>query len=332
MATIKDIAKYTGLALSTISKYLNGGTVREQNRIKIEDALKVLDYRRNEAARSLKTNKTMTIGILIPNLQSSFDTTIIAMVEKELTTAGYSVIICGYHKDSNLEAEKLKFLFNKRVDGLVIVPSGVIHQELHDFQREGRPVVLIDRPLSGFAGDTIIIDNVQAASRAVEYLLSNGHKDIGIITGTEDVYTGHMRLRGYLEAHRDAGVPVDYGLVRYGDWSMDSGCALTHELLVSNRDMSALVVCGDDMGYGAIKALQQSGVRIPEDLSLICFDIFDMAEILRPRMTTVEQPINEIGRLAAALLLQRLSQGGVQKEELHVLQAKLCKRDSVREH
>ena len=331
MATIKDISKYTGLALSTVSKYLNNGVVREKNKRKIEEALRVLDYRPNEAARSLKTNKSMTIGILIPNLRSAFDAAIISMVEEELTRAGYSVIICGYRKDPSLESAKLRFLLNKRVDGLVVIPSGVVHEELRIFQKENRPVVLIDRPLSGMDFDTVMIDNVASSMEAVGAFLSAGHRSIGIITGPEDVYTAKMRLKGYFEAHKRAGVAIDYGLIRYCDWSLESGYSIAKELLLEKHGMTALLVCGDDMGLGALKAIQDESLRIPDDISLACFDLLQVAEILRPRLATVEQPVLDIGRLGARLLLDRL-EGGVKDlaPQNHILQAFFNKRDSIR--
>jgi LacI family transcriptional regulator len=331
VATIKDISKYTGLALSTVSKYLNNGIVREKNRRKIEDALRVLDYRPNEAARSLKTNKSMTIGILIPNLTSAFDAAIISMVEEELTRSGYSVIICGYRKDPSLEAAKLRFLLNKRVDGLVIVPSGEVHEELRTFGKENRPVVLIDRPLAGMSCDTVMIDNVAASAEAVGCFLADGHRNIGIITGPEDIYTARMRLKGYFEAHGRAGVPIDYGLVRYCDWSLDSGYSTAKDLLHQNRDMTALIVCSDDMGLGALKAIQDESLRIPEDISFACFDLLSIAEILRPRLATVEQPVLEIGRLGAKLLLGRLAGDPLPvSSEPHILKAFFDRRDSIR--
>jgi alanine racemase/LacI family transcriptional regulator len=330
VATIKDISKYTGLALSTVSKYLNNGVVREKNKRKIEEALSVLDYRPNEAARSLKTNKSMTIGILIPNLRSAFDAAIISMIEEELTRAGYSVIICGYRKDPSLESAKLRFLLNKRVDGLVVIPSGVVHEELRTFQKENRPVVLIDRPLSGMDFDTVMIDNVASSMEVVGAFLEEGHRSIGIITGPEDVYTARMRLKGYLEAHKRAGVSIDYGLVRYCDWSLESGYSIAKELLMEKRGMTALIVCGDDMGLGALKAIQDESFRIPDDISLACFDLLQIAEILRPRLATVEQPVLEIGRLGAKLLLERLAgDTSPVPSAPHILKAVFNRRDSI---
>lgn len=329
MATIKDIAKYTGLALSTISKYLNNGVVREANKRKIDEALRVLDYRPNEAARSLKTKRSMTIGILIPNLRSPFDSAIISMVEEELTREGYSVVLCCYRKDPALEAEMLRFLLQKRVDGLVIVPSGTAHEELMAFVREDRPVVLIDRPVPGLDCDTITVDNVAAADEAASWILGRGHRRVGIVTGPEDIYTARLRLKGFIEAHKRVGLAVDFGLVRFCDWSLESGYDAARDLLSKHRDMTALLVCGDDMGLGALKVIQDESLRIPEDVSLACFDILQIADILRPRLATVEQPVLEIGRLAAQLILGRLA-GHLQGFPTpHVLKTAFRPRDSI---
>lgn len=336
MATIKDIAQYTGLALSTISKYLNGGNVKEANRIKIEKALQVLNYSRNEAARSLKTNKSMTIGILIPNLRSHFDTTIIAMVEEELTNAGYSVIICAYHKDIQLERDKLKFLLQRRVDGLIIIPSGDHHPELNEFLNQNHPIVLIDRPVEGIDVDTIIVDNEQSSRFVTEYLLRKGHRSIGIICGHEKTYTSKMRLSGYLEAHRRAGVSVDMNLICYGDWSRESGYQFAKSLVTDHNHMTALISCSDDVSIGVLRALAEMSVNIPSELSIISYDLLEYAEIFMPAITTIEQPIKDIGKKAAQLLLQRLaekpSDSGNQAPQVITMKTQFIERLSVSDH
>jgi DNA-binding LacI/PurR family transcriptional regulator len=329
VATIKDIARYTGLALSTISKYLNGGSVRENTRIKIEEALSVLDYKRNEAARSLKTNKSMTVGILIPNLRSHFDTTIIAMVEEELTRAGYSVIICGYHQSLALEREKLRFLIQKRIDGLITIPSGANHREIGDFMEEGRSLVFIDRPVPGIEADTILVDNEPSCYLITKYLIEKGHRSIGIICGSSETYTSRERLNGYLRADKETGNPVDVNLVCYGDWSRQSGYDFTRDLLSRPEPMSALISCSDDTSIGALQAVSQLSVSIPETLSMISYDLLEFADVFRPAITTIEQPVSEIGRMAAELLLKRMGGADGEPRRTIVMKTSFVERGSV---
>nr|WP_255526093.1 MULTISPECIES: substrate-binding domain-containing protein [unclassified Oceanispirochaeta] len=278
----------------------------------------------------------MTIGILIPNLRSHFDTTIIAMVEEELTNAGYSVIICAYHKDIQLERDKLKFLLQRRVDGLIIIPSGDHHPELDEFLDQNHPIVLIDRPVEGVDVDTIIVDNEQSSRFVTEYLLRKGHRDIGIICGNETTYTSKMRLSGYLEAHKRAGVSVDMNLICYGDWSRESGYQFAKSLVTDHNHMTALISCSDDVSIGVLRALAEMSVKIPSELSIISYDLLEYAEIFMPAITTIEQPIKDIGRKAAQLLLQRLaekpSDSGNQAPQVITMKTQFIERLSVSDH
>jgi LacI family transcriptional regulator, galactose operon repressor len=330
MSTIKDIAKHTGLALSTVSKYINGGSVRAANRIKIAEAIKVLGYRRNEAARSLKTKRSMTIGILVPNLKSHFDTTILSIIENHLTDAGYGVIICGYHQNPKMESEKLNFLLQKQVDGLIMIPTGQIHQEILEFIKDDTPLVLIDRPLPGIEADTILVDNFQSSYKLTTFLFELGHRKIGIMPGNDEIFTGKMRLKGYLEAHRDLRLSLDYNLVQISGWDMKDGYEAANKLLNLNSDITACLVCGDGLGYGALKAIQEKNIKIPEDISLACYDLINVAEIFRPRISTIVQPIEKIGQLAAERILHLLaSKGKPFKAATFKLPTHFIDRDSI---
>lgn len=182
-ATIKDIAKKTGLGLATISSYLNGGNVREKNRIKIEAAIEELHFEVNEVARGLKTNKTKIIGIIIPELNNIFCAEIITEVEDQLRSQGYATMICDCRTDERREEEAVEFLLHRRVDGLIIMPSGRQGKYLNRFTKAGKPVVVIDRKLDGVDCDSVLVDNEGAARDAVGRLLKAGHRKIGMIAG-----------------------------------------------------------------------------------------------------------------------------------------------------
>ena len=175
-ATMKDIARVTGLGLATISSYLNGGNVREKNRIKIEAAIDELDFEVNEVARGLKTNRTKTIGIIIPELNNIFCAEIITEVEDVLRNHGYATMICDCRTDAAREAEAVEFLFRRRVDGLILMPSGKSGKHLERFLHVGKPVVLIDRNLEDVPCDSVLVDNRGAAQAAVERLFFFGFR------------------------------------------------------------------------------------------------------------------------------------------------------------
>ena len=306
-ATMKDIAKETGLGLATISSYFNGGNVREKNRVKIEAAIEKLHYEVNEVARGLKTDETHTIGVIIPELNNIFSAEIIMGMEDVLRQHGYATIICDCRTDPEIERDAMEFLIRKRVDGLINMPVDISGRNLQRFQKTGKPIVLIDRKVRGIKCDTILVDNEDAAFQAVSLLLRNGHKNIGFLGGPRDVYTSQERLKGYARAHRAAGVPVQEALICHGDYTIRGGARGTEELLDRNVHMTALFASNYDMTVGAVIGLNERNIKIPEEISLVGFDNPTFAKACHPRLTIAVQPTEEIGQQAARIMLQRLS-------------------------
>ena len=305
-ATMRDVAKYTGLSIATISKYINGGNVLDQNKVLIEDGIKKLNFKVNEIARGLKTNKTMTIGVLIPDFKNIFFTTIVSNIENVLIQNGYSTIICDYKKSDRLEKEKFNFLVNKQVDGIITIPQGSNGRSVQKLLDENVPVVLVDRALPGVVCDTVLADNMNAAYDAVEHLIVNGHKRIGIICGPDNIFTAEERLKGYIRVHEDYSMKIEESLVKKGDYESDSGYKLLNELLSLKAPPSAVFVTNYEMTIGAIMAINDSDVKIPEELSIIGFDNLHMAKIVKPALSIIVQPMEQIGEVAAQLLLKRL--------------------------
>lgn len=305
-ATIKDIAKKTGLGLATISSYINGGNVREANRIKIEAAIEELHYEINEVARGLKTNKTKTIGVIIPELNNIFCTEIITSMEDVLRSHGYATIVCDCRTDKQLEADAVSFLIQKRVDGIINMPVDTTGEHLKSFQQSGRPVVLIDRKIKNLNCDCVFVDNRTAAREAVSLFIQNGHKKIGIITGPSDIFTARERLLGYQDALSDAGIAIEKRLIYFGDYTMPTGVDGLEKLVKDNPDMTAVFSCNYEMTMGAVIGVNELGLVIPEDISLVGFDNCTFARACRPKLTIVEQPTAQIGAEVARIMLARL--------------------------
>lgn len=305
-ATMKDIAKRTGLGLATISSYFNGGNVREKNRIKIEEAIGALHYEVNEVARGLKTNATKTIGVIIPELDQIFCTQIIIGMEDILRSHGYATIVCDCRTDKKLEKEAVDFLMRKRVDGIINMPVDGAGAHLRAFQKTGKPIVLIDRRIPGLSCDCVLVDNEKASEDAVELLFEKGHRNIGIIGGPRDVFTAQERLKGYCEAHRKRGIPVQESLIYHGDYTMQGGVSALEELVKKNPHMTAVFVINYEMTMGAIIGVNELGIRMPDDLSVIGFDNVQFAKACSPRLTIVTQPTSEIARKVAGIILERL--------------------------
>lgn len=330
-ATIKNVAKHTGLSIATISKYINGGNVLDKNRAAIDQAIRELGFKVNEIARGLKTNKTMTIGVLIPDLKNIFCTTIVSNIESILLQNGYSTIICDYQKDSGLEKEKFEFLVNKMVDGIITMPYGSNSQCVKDLIAKNIPVVLIDRAIREVACDTVLVDNLNASYNAVEQLIIKGHKRIGIICGPDDVFTAQERLKGYIRVHEDYSIQMNDTLVKKGDYEVESGYGLLNQLLDLENPPTAVFVTNYEMTLGAVMAINERNVRMPEELSFIGFDNLQMAKIVKPMLDIVVQPMEQIGETAANVLLKRLRGDMSGFPAMYRLKTELVIKESVSE-
>ena len=307
-ATIKDIAKETGLGLATISSYLNGGNVREQNRVKIEQAIKELHYEVNEVARGLKTNRTKLIGILIPELNNIFCTEIITEIEDLLRGHGYATMVCDCRTDEKREKEAVEFLKKRRVDGIIAMPSGKSGKHFSKLQKSGIPVVLLDRKLDDADCDYVLVDNREGAKEAVSRLIEAGHRKIGVITGPEHIFTAKERLLGYYEALNEAGVCENEQLVSYNDYTIQGGIKGLRKLVEANPDMTAVFATNYELTMGVVIEANDLNMRIPEELSVIGFDNVEFARACVPKLSIVSQPTKEIACQVAQLMLQRLEE------------------------
>lgn len=305
-ATMKDIAKRTGLGLATISSYFNGGNVREKNRKKIEEAIEELHYEVNEVARNLKTNATKTIGVVIPELNNTFCAEIITGIEDILRNHGYATMICDCRTDKKLEQEAVGFLCRKRVDGLINMPVDAEGGHLKSFQKTGKPIVLIDRKIQGVACDSVLVDNEQAAADALKLLYEKGHRHIGIIGGPEEISTAQERMKGYCKTMEELNLPVRESLIVHGDYTIQGGVRAMETLVQENPDMTAVFVTNYEMTMGAVIGLNELGIRIPDEISLVGFDNLPFARACNPKLTIVSQPTEKIAEVAAGLMLERL--------------------------
>lgn len=328
--TMKDVAKKSGLSIATISKYINGGNVLVENREIIDKAIKELGFEVNEMARGLKTNRTMTIGLLIPSLENIFFTSIVSNIESVLIDSGYSTIICDYKEDKNLEKQKLDFLVKKMVDGIITMPMGNDIDAINSVIKRNIPVVLIDRALKGVECDTVLVDNLNASYNAVEQLIVLGHRRIGIICGPDEIYTAQERLKGYERVHEDYNMTIDSSLVKKGDYQVESGYRLLKELLKAEVSPTAILVTNYEMTLGALMAVNDSNIKIPDDISFIGFDNLQLSKVVRPPLSIVIQPVQQIGEVAANTILNRLKGDTSNYPSMIRLKTELLLKESVK--
>lgn len=304
-ATIRDIKNKTGLSLATISKYLNGGNVLPENRALIEDAIKELNYEVNEIARGLVKNKTRTVGILVYDISSFFSSNILHYLGKELRKNGYGMMICDSCNDETLEAENLKFLLSRKVDGIIVLPVSVSGKFLEPAKKSEIPVVLVDRAFQDEEFDCVCIDNRVAAYRAVDVLIKNNHKKIAII-GTNATDTGIERLKGFREAMDQAGIEIRPEYVKIGRFSVEHGYDKMKELMAMEDRPTAVFMSNYETALGGVMAVNASELSCPEDISLFGFDDLLVSSIVKPSLWTVEQPIETLCSNAVKLLLGRV--------------------------
>lgn len=331
-ATIKDIAARTGLGLATISKYLNGGNVRKENKEAIDRAILELDFTANVFARGLKTRRSNTIGVIIPELSNLFITSIITVVQDILRKRGYAMLVCDCRTDLSLEEQAVQFLLGKGVDGIINMPVSLDGKHLLPAIDKKLPIVLLDRMISAHAShvDAVMIDNQAATGSAVRHLLERGHRRIGVLVGPADVYTSQTRLQGYREALSSHGVPIDSALIQHSDYTLRGGYACMRTLAEQERP-TAVLATNYEMTFGAIMAMGELGLSYPADISIIGFDHMDFAQVLRPPLTIIEQPIEEIGKQTAKLILDRLGEGAGGPAKRIMLPTNLRIGESVRD-
>ena len=324
-ATIKDIARETGLGYATISAYLNGTNVRPKNKELIEAAIQKLGYVRNEYARGLKTHRSMTIGVLIPELSNTFSTLIVSEMEDELRRHGYGILVCDCRSDPEIEKTSLRFLESKMVDGVIVMPIST-DGKVFDLLPQDLPAVAIDRFTLSDRVSHVLINNREISARATRMLTDHGHRRIALICGSEGMFTADERRKGYEEALQIAGC-YDASLICQGDFTVDGGYVAMKRILQAENGVTAVFVTNYEMTVGAIIAINELGCKIPEDYSFIGFDNHELSKVITPKIATVNQPLREIGREAATLLLEQLD--GKAKRNI-ILNAALEAGSSVR--
>jgi LacI family transcriptional regulator len=331
MQTIKDVAKHSGLAYATISKYLNGGNVLPENREKIETAIRELNFTVNEFARGLKTNKSNTVGIIVPDIGNVYVALTIPIIVDELRKSGYATIICDSRAEHEREAELIRFSMGKRVDGIINMPVGADGSHLLAALDNHIPVVLLDRIVTDCIGrvDAVLVDNARAAQDAAACLIEHGHTEIGVIAGPRDVYTAMERLSGYVSTLRKNRLEVKDSLIEYTDFSIESGYRACKRLLKNNPGMTALFTTNYDVTVGAMMAINERGISVPDSISVFGFDDMPFAQVIKPHLSVIAQPFGEIGKHAAQLLLDRMSGRNKGHARVMVLHTQSVMRDSV---
>ncbi|VVO13003.1 LacI family DNA-binding transcriptional regulator [Pseudomonas fluorescens] len=307
MATIKDVAALAGISYTTVSHVVNKTRpVSEEVRIKVEAAIKSLDYVPSAVARSLKAKTTATIGLLVPNSLNPYFAELARGIEDYCERNGYCVILCNSDDNPDKQRSYLRVLLEKRIDGLIVASAGGDAGLAAGLAAVRTPMVIVDRGLEGIDADMVRIDHEYGAYLATRHLLDLGHRDIACIGGPAHTSVAQMRLAGYCRALKEAGVQVPRERMLESDFTSTGGYSAAARLLEKNPP-SAIFAGNDMIGIGVLRAAAERNIRVPSELSVIGFDDIQMSRYVYPALTTVGQSILELGEMAAQVLLRRIA-------------------------
>lgn len=330
-ASIKDVAKTAGVSIATVSRVLNNiDVVNEDTKRKVLDAIKELGYRPNIVARSLKTQRTKTIGILIPDISSQFYPEIVRGAEDVANIYDYNVILCNSDFDSEKEKEYLRVLKEKMVDGVIYMSSSFSEEILKLINELNLNTILVESKDSENRLPSVTIDNVGATYEATKYLIDKGIKKLAFI-GVEADNTNAWgeRYLGFKKALEDNNIALDEDLVFLDTMKVKSGYEAVDKFVQSKKKFEGIVCASDEIAMGAINGLREKGINVPDDVSVIGFNNNAVSSIFYPKLTTISQPSYDMGSVAMRMLIKLLTKQELEQSS-YVLDYRLIERESTK--
>lgn len=332
--TLKAIAKQLGVSVTTVSRALNGKAEQYGISKKTEEAVlraaKKLHFSPDPVARGLRLNQTLSIGLLIPDIANPYFAEIAKNVEMAARRGGYSVILCDSQENTNLEVESLALLRGRKVDGLVIAPVGQSARHLEELQDGGLPVVVIDRHFPRLKLPYVVSDNYKGALEATNHLIDHGHRTIACVQGLARTSPNRDRVRGYQASLKKHGIAADASLVVGSGFGEENGYVHAKLLLKKKRDITAILALSNLIALGILRALSEDRLKVPGDISIICFDDQPYCAYLNTPMTTVDQDNEQMGQIAVRLLLEQIQSPGKPTGAGIMLPTRLIERASVK--
>lgn len=329
MATIRDVAKLAGVSTATISRVLNkNGYVSVETEQKVHRAIQQLQFEPNSIARSLSNKKTHTIGLILPNISNPFFPELARAVEDVASQRGYAVILCNSYDQFDKEKSYIEILKKKYIDGIIVASQTLVKDDINTMKKNNIPLVVMDRAPTNDDCSVVRAKNFEGAGLAIKHLLDKGCKKIAHIYGPQDLSTAKDRLLGYENAVRS--LPwYSPSLMVPGNFQIDGGMNATKVIMERHLDVDGIFSGNDLMAIGALKALRELGIDVPKQVAVCGFDGIGLTEIIEPELTTVAQPIYEMGKLAATILIEKIE--GTLKEHLtYDLDVSLIERSSTK--
>jgi LacI family transcriptional regulator len=328
--TIYDVASEAGVSMATVSRVVNNNpNVKPQTRKKVFEAIERLGYRPNAVARGLASKKTTTVGVVIPDISNSIFAEVARGIEDIANMYHYNIILCNADKKKDKEIRVINTLLEKQVDGLLFMGGEVTDDHLQAFRSSSVPIVLCATTDEKDSIPSVDIDHEAAAFDAVNELIEKGHRRIAMISGTlQDPANGFARYQGYKKALENAGIALDEQYIRIGNYRYESGMEVAKHFLGLPERPTAIFAANDEMAIGAIHTMQDFGISVPDDISIISVDNSRMASMVRPQLTTVAQPMYDIGAVSMRLLTKLMNKEPVDHARV-VLPHEIIHRNSV---
>lgn len=307
MATMQDVAEQAGVSTTTVSHVVNGTRyVSPEVTERVRTAMDELSYQPDAIARSLRRRETMTIGLIIPTTVIPFFAAVAHSIEDAASDAGYNVILCHSKWNLRHDLQHLENLQARRVDGLVCISAEMEAEHITPVVEAGTPVVMFERSIPGTSLDAVGIDNFKGAYMAMEHLLELGHRRIGLIQGLPTSTLSAERLKAARRALEDWGIEPDPALEQPGDFLEQAGCNGARELLKLDNPPTAIFAFNDLMAIGALQVLHEHTMRVPQSMAVVGFDGISLTKYMSPPLTTIAQPVDELGQRAVSMLIDRI--------------------------
>ncbi|WP_163526666.1 catabolite control protein A [Halobacillus ihumii] len=327
--TIYDVAREASVSMATVSRVVNGNpNVKPATRKKVNDAIERLGYRPNAVARGLASKKTTTVGVIIPDISSIFFAELARGIEDIATMYNYNIILSNSDQNKDKELHLINAMLGKQVDGLVFMGGTITDEHVHEFKNASVPVALAATVDETKETPSVNINYEQAAYEAVELLVSHNNERIAYVSGAENTEINNQKLEGYKRALRDRNLNINDDLIITGDYSYDSGIEAFEQLWELDEKPSAIFVAADEMALGVIHGAQDRGLSVPEDVEVFGFDNTRLATMVRPTLSTVVQPMYDIGAVAMRLLTKFMNKEEVEEQNV-TLPHRIIERNST---
>ena len=324
MATIREVAQLAGVSPATVSRVMNGtAKVDEEKRKRVEDAIRETGFKPNKLARALFKNSSGLIGLIVPNIDNPFFNEIAKAIEEEAYNKGLHIVLCSSGNNTQKEADNIQMLEQMKADGIILITNG--NHTGRMIEKCSLPVIVVDRHITD-CGEIAHIeaDHYQGGKLAVEFLVKCGCRSIVCLRGPQEFTSGRLRYQGYCDVCRENGIPERYVDTKY---SFESGIKAAYEMLERFPETDGIVAANDMVAISSYKVLRSKGIRVPEDIQIVGFDDIRFSSLVSPAVTTIHQPITEMGKRAVEIIFRYAE--GSEYSEKNVFDVYLVERETT---